>query len=296
MRPLGLVLPLHDSTIKRIRGLVQGLVVGSIVFFGSLRRAEAKEVNASDFNTGGLQTTLMRVRGSDRAGELGAFGIGANRVGFGYEKGVAVRVVNVGSLAVGSKGLQGGIDSALAGGYRFSFDKNHGPVVRGGLHIALFGNKWLWDSMIELPQVHLGYQWLVPYFDLADSRRAEDAPKLVDVAMKGGYILIGRHHTGDAARRDTSGALELGGIASLHLGWLGIRASYTRIFPRHGGSELDQLDASLCGVTSRFFLCQTIRYEVGGVRTLDGVLRDSQVSMLGLTIGFTKKKGRLDDG
>jgi hypothetical protein len=287
--------------------LLQRVVVASLAFvFANVillacfcRHAEAKEFNASDFNTGGLQTTLTRVRGSDRNGELGAFGFAANRVGFGYEKGIAIRVVNVGSLAVGSKGLQGGINSALAGGYRFSFEKNHGPVVRGGVEIALFGNKWLWDSMIEIPQFHLGYQWLVPYFDLADSRqRPRDAepPKLIDVAAKGGYILIGRHHTGDAARRDTSGAPEFGGIASIHLGWLGIRASYTKIFPRHGGSDVDQFDASLCGLTSRFFICQTIRYEVGEVRTLDGVLRDSQVSILGLTIGFLKKKGRLDDG
>jgi len=257
--------------------------------------ARAREIHASDFNIGGMQTSLTRVRGTDRNAELGAFGIGVNRVGFGYEKPFSVRVVNVGSLALGANGLQGGIDSAVAGGLRLPAGRTHGPVIRAGLQVALFGNKYLWDSMVEAPQFHLGYQWLIPYFDLADSRKSTRPPALFDVAMKGGWILFGRHHTGDAGRREIAGSPELGYIASVHTSWIALRASYTHIFAGGGAADIDQVDAAFCALTSHFFICENLRYEQGEVRTLDGLFKRSEVSILSLTIGFNKKKGRLDD-
>jgi hypothetical protein len=251
------------------------------------RTAEAKEIHASDFDAGGAQTSFVRVRGSDRDGDVGALGFSTSRVGFGYEKGIAVRVVNTGSLAFGAKGIQGGIDSAAAGGYRFGIGRAHGIVVRGGYEAGFFGNKYLWDSMLELPQVQLGYQWLglVP-----DSQ-------VVDVAMKGGYVLFGRFDPGAEATRRLDGAPEVGAIASLHLGAFDLRAIYTRTYARHAGGPIDQLEGALCGRALRLIVCETVRYEVGDVRLpgLEGELRTSRVSFLGLRIGLAKKKSQFDD-
>jgi len=60
------------------------------------------------------------------------------------------------------KGIQGGFGNAVAGGVRAPFGRNHGLVVRAGGEGSFFGNKYLWDSLLELPQLQLGYQWLVP--------------------------------------------------------------------------------------------------------------------------------------
>ncbi len=52
---------------------------------------------------------------------------------------------------------------------------------------------------------------------------------------------------------------------------------------------------SLCGVTARLFVCQSVRYEVGDVRVRpSGELLPSRVSVLGLSVGLVSPKRRLD--
>jgi hypothetical protein len=247
--------------------------------------AAGKEIYASDFNVGGPQTSFARVRGADRAVDANvvALGFASNRVGFGIEKGFGVRVVNSGSFALGAKGIQGGFDSALAGGYRIPIARTHGVMARVGAEGGIFGNKYLWDSMLEVPQLHLGYQWLVP------------DGSVVDVAMKGGYVLFGRHNVGDAGSQSLDGSPEVGGIGTLHLGPVDLRATYTRFFPRHGAEAVDELESVLCGRTRWLVICETVRYEVGDVRVGPrGDLRSSQVSFIGITLAVPKRKTRLD--
>jgi hypothetical protein len=244
--------------------------------------ARAADVPATDVTATGVHASLMRVRGGDRDAQVGAVGISTSHVGFGFESPFTVRVVNTGSLAGGHHGVQGSFANAVAGGLRVPFDKTHGVVVRGGIEGSIFGNKFLWDSLIELPQFHLGYQWLVP-------------GSVVDVTAKTGYVLEGRFNTGDAGKRRLDGAPEIGGIGALHIAGIDVRASYSHIIPRHGGAPVNLFEAAFCGHASVIVLCSDTRYEVGDVRVPpDDAYRSAQVSYVGLTFGVVlfEKKAR----
>lgn len=236
-------------------------------------RAIAKEVDATDVTATGVHGGLTEVRGGDRDAQNGAFGLAMTHVGFGYERPATIRAVNTLSLAGGAHGIEGGFGNAVAGGVRAPFGRHHGLVVRGGGEGSFFGNKYLWNSLLELPQLQLGYQWLVP-------------ASVADLAMKGGYVLLGRHNTGDGAVRDLGGALEWGGIGNVHMGPVDLRASYARIYPRHGGSPVDLLEGVFCGNAEGIVLCTDVRYEQGDVRVPGAGLRDAKVSYVGMTVGF----------
>jgi len=235
--------------------------------------ARAVDPPATDITVTGLRGGLTRVRGGDRHGDVTAFGLSVTHVGFGLEGLFSVRAVNTGSLAGGANGIEGGIGQAVAGGVRLPVGATHGVVVRGGLEFGFFGNKYLWDSSIELPQLQLGYQWLVPR-------------SVVDVAVKGGYVLVGRHNTGDAGTRDLDGSFEWGGIGALHIGSIDLRASYTSVQVNDGGSPVDLFEAAICGHAKPLVLCTDIRYELGDVRLLDGRFSDTVASYVGLTAGI----------
>lgn len=236
--------------------------------------AGAADPPHTDVTVSGIHAGLMRVRGGDREGQIGTVGISTTHVGFGYERPFTIRVINTASIGFGGKSIQGGISNAVAGGVRAPVGKNHGVVLRGGIEGGIFGNKYLWNSHLELPQLQLGYQWLVPR-------------SVAELAAKGGYVLLGRHNTGDAGTRDTGGSFEVGGIAATHIGALDLRASYTRIFVRHGGSPVDLLEGNFCGHASPLVVCTDVRYELGDARLPDDSLRPTHITYVGITLGLS---------
>jgi hypothetical protein len=235
--------------------------------------ARAREIEATDVAETGVHAGLTQVSGGDKNAQLAAFGVSSSHIGFGYERPGTIRVVNNVLLAAGAKGIEGGLSNAVAGGVRAPFGRNHGLVVRGGGEGSFFGNKYLWDSLLELPQLQLGYQWLVPR-------------SVADAALKGGYVLLGRHNTGDGATRNLGASFEWGAIGNLHLRPFDLRTSYTRFYPRYGGSPIDLLEGAFCGIADPLVLCTDFRYERGDVRVPDGTLRDARLSYVGFTIGF----------
>lgn len=266
------------------RGTKAALIVALALLLGP-RSARAKEVvrakdsDATDVTESGIHAGLTQVRGGDKNAQLGAFGLWNTHVGFGYERPATIRVINSVSLAGGAKGIEGGFGNAVAGGARVNLGKNHGLLARGGFEASFFGNKYLWDSLLELPQLHLGYQWLVP-------------GSVADVALKGGYVLLGAHNTGDGSARDLGGSLEWGAIGSLHLGPVDLNATYSRIYPRHEGTPVDLVESAFCGNASRVSLCTNFRYEYGDVRVPGGRMQNARVSYVGLTLSvvlFEKK-------
>jgi len=239
--------------------------------------AEAKDVDATDVTESGLHAALTHTRGGDKDARVGYVGLSNSHVGFGYEKPGTIRVINTGAIAFGEHGIEGGIGNAVAGGVRVPFGKNHGLVVRGGGELTFFGNRYLWYSLFELPQLQLGYQWLVP-------------DRVADLALKGGYVLLGRHNTGDSGVRDLAGSPEWGAIGSLHLGPIDLRVTFTQIYPRHGGTPVNVFDGAFCGNPLPLTLCTDVRYETGDVRLPDGALRDARVSYVGMTLGYLLEK------
>jgi hypothetical protein len=239
--------------------------------------AAARDVPHTDVSTDGFQTSLTRLRGSDKNAELTAVGFSTSRVGFGFERPFTVRIVSSSSLALHSKGIQGGFAGAMAGGARIPTGRDHGILLRAGLEGSIFGNKYLWDSLFEVPQVHVGYQWVVP-------------GSVFDIAAKSGYVLWGRHNTGDAAVRRLDGAPELGGIAYLHANAFDVRASYSHVIARHEGAPINLFEAALCGFASAIVICSNTRYEFGDVNLPRRGSQASQVAYLGLSIGVVAPK------
>lgn len=233
--------------------------------------AREKERPATDVYLAGASATLTRGRGGDRDVEAGAVGLATSHIGFGYENPIAIRVTNQGSLSGGSNGVQGGLGTAVAGGVRLPVGKDHGVVLRGGIEGSFFGNRYLWDSLLEFPQLHVGYQWLVP-------------KSVFDVAMKGGYVLRGRHDTGDSTERDIDRSLEWGAIGTLQLASANVSVSYTRVLAG-GGSPIDLLEGAFCGIGYPFALCTNVRYELGDGQLADGSLRFVRVSLVGISVG-----------
>lgn len=264
---------------RRLRFAVAGHAFVTFVAFVASspgRTAFAKDAvtpPATDVYIAGVSTALTRARGGDRDLELTAVGLWTSHVGFGFERPISIRVINSASLAGGSHGVQGGLGTAVAGGPRLSLGKNHGLFARGGIDAFFFGNQYLWDSSIELPQAQAGYQWLVP-------------KAVVDVALKGGLILVGRHNTGDSGMRALDQSFEWGAIGSVHLGPMDINVSYTHLQGRGGGKPIELFEGALCGLARPFAVCTQLRYGVGDELFPDLSARFTRLTFAGMTVGI----------
>ena len=102
-------------------------------------------------------------------------------------------------------GGQGGFEGALAGtldlGYRVPVAEDHGPFGRIGIDGRLQGNDLLYFSMLELPRLTLGWQYL-------------KGKTVLEAGARGGAILAGLYDPGRGrapqAERLRVGRLRLG--------------------------------------------------------------------------------------
>ena len=255
---------LHVATALVVLGACGGCLLPATAF--------AKDAPATDISVGGVSASITQAHGGDRDAQAVAYGLASSHIGFGYESPFTVRALNTGWFGAGTHGIQGGISNAFSGGPRLNLGKDQGVFLRFGIEGAFFGNQYLWDSLLELPQLQLGWQWLVPH-------------QVIDFAAKGGYILWGRHNTGDSAMRELDASLEAGGQAALHLGPADLHAGYTHAFIRGGGRPIDMFDGNFCSIVKRLAICTSVRYEFGDEVVPSGELRFARVSFVGLTVG-----------
>ena len=103
--------------------------------------------------------------------------------------------------------------------------------------------------------------------------------------MKGGYVLTGRHNTGDSTMRELNGSFEWGAIFTLQLSAANLNVSYTRVLVGGGGSPIDLFEGAFCGIGSPFALCTSLRYEVGDGQRTDGTLQSTRTSFFGFSAG-----------
>ena len=64
------------------------------------------------------------------------------------------------AIGGGGAGFEGTLQGSLAGGFRFPVGERHGPVIRAGIFGYLRGNDAFYASLLDLPQVQVGYQYL----------------------------------------------------------------------------------------------------------------------------------------
>jgi hypothetical protein len=188
------------------------------------------------------------------------------------ELGVSGRLGHFAMLGGGRGGIEGGIGIDMAFGLYRAVAEAQGPFTRIGGRGELLGNDAFYSSMLELPQLQLGYGLLRP--DLG-----------FELAARAGPVLVGRYHPAGARRR-LGGAFEWGALGSVELGPFELGLEWTRIEVRDRVSSkpFDVVRTLLCGMGSGSFgACFDTRLTAGDADR-QGVHRMS-TWYFGLTLG-----------
>ena len=178
-------------------------------------------------------------------------------------------------------GGQGGFEGALAGtidiGYRLPVSEDHGPFGRIGFDGRLQGNDLLYFSMLELPRLSLGWQYL-------------KGKTVIEGGARGGAILAGLYDPAEAGRRKLSG-FEWGGFVSAQVEFLRADASFMRIeTPKTlNGTPVDVARGQLCGVGGKLGVCLDGMLFRGDaeMRAEGSAIRSTTSQYVGLTVGIT---------
>jgi hypothetical protein len=176
-------------------------------------------------------------------------------------------------------GGQGGFEGALAGtidiGYRVPVAEDHGPFGRIGFDGRLQGNDLLYFSLLELPRLTLGWQYL-------------RGKTVLEAGARGGAILAGLYDPAEAGRRKLSG-FEWGGFVSAQLDFVRADASFMRIETPHtlNGTPVDVGRAQLCAVGGKFGACLDGALFRGDaeMRAEASAIRTTSSEYVGLTVG-----------
>lgn len=150
-------------------------------------------------------------------------------------------------LGGGEAGFEGMLAGTIDLGYRIDVTERQGPFGRAGFDGRMQGNDRLYFSMLELPRLTLGWQYL-------------DGRTVIEVGARGGPILSGRYNPGDEGYRRLSGSFEYGGFASAQIDFLRIDANVMRIDAKNTGTgrPVDVARGSLCGIAGKVGICADV--------------------------------------
>lgn len=178
-------------------------------------------------------------------------------------------------LGGGEAGFEGALAGTIDVGYRLPVAEDHGPFGRIGFDGRLQGNDLLYFSILELPRVTLGYQYL-------------KGKNVVEIGGRGGAVLAGLYDPAEDGRRKLNG-FEWGAFVSAQVDFLRADASAMRIEARRtlNGTPVDVGRASLCGVGGKVGVCVDAMLFRGDadMRANDGGVHSTTSTALGLTIG-----------
>jgi hypothetical protein len=231
-----------------------------------------KVVRAMKYSASGLSAGLVSTGGGDATRRLGTLAIHSEQLGYGYDRGLVVRVANAIDLGGDVRGFHGGLTGDLSGGYRFGASDTYGPYVRGGIALALRGDALVYQSLLELPQASIGYQYVT-------------ASTVLDLAPRLGFVILGQSNTGDQASRKLDLGLDAGATAAVRVGPIMARASWSHLLPRSAGGAVDWVGLGLCGRT-RLVVCTTAGFVAGDVHLPGGAIGASHVAEIAFTIGL----------
>jgi hypothetical protein len=225
----------------------------------------------------GISATVTTAGGGDASDHLGSLSLMSRRAGFAYDRGLDVRASNFLELGAGVHDggvvFHGGFGFDLAGGYRFHVAETHGPFIRGGFEALIVGDALVYQSLLELPQAQLGYQYLA-------------GTTLLEAAGRSGFSMFGRSDTGYHANRHLDQVLDVGAMATAKTGPLLLAAEWSHFLARgDGGAPIDWLTVSLCGIVHKVAVCTDARMVAGDVFTAANEPTASHVTQVGLTVG-----------
>jgi hypothetical protein len=225
---------------------------------------------------------LLGLRGSETAieGRGPKAGVGLVSESMSYVRepkaNTTLRVWHLVMFGGGRGGVEGALGAGLGIGLLGQLGRDHGLFFRGGGRAYMLGNSELWSSLIELPQLDVGYQL---------HRRSVH----FELAAHGGPVLVGRYSP-QGGRRPLGSSFEWGGLAAFRLGPVDFDLEWTRVEARDSdpGTPVDMLTSLVCGGEPFFGVCFDARLYAGDVRTSTGV-REVKSAFLGISLGaFTR--------
>lgn len=222
--------------------------------------------------------TVFGIRGSitrvEESSAVAGAQLGGGGVAYDTHNLATIRLAHFAFIGGGTGGVEGGIGLAYAMGIITQVADDHGPFGRIGGRAHLLGNDELYHSLVELPELQIGYQLLRRKLHL-------------ELAGRAGAVLVGRYNPDDA-RRPLGKAFEWGGLASLRVDPVHFDMEWMRIEARASDpdSPVDVLSGSLCGAAFPLGICLDIRHFSGEVRpNASGGTLDLTTMYFGVTIG-----------
>jgi hypothetical protein len=240
---------------------------------------DGKAVSLMLVSTIGLTGMVTAARGGDADDRLGSLSLSSRRMGFAYDRGLDVRVVN--TLALGASehdrkvGFHGDASVEASGGYRFHVAEAHGPFVRGGILALIGGDSLVYQSLVELPQVQVGYQYI-------------GAMEIFEIAGRSGFSILGRSDTGDHASRHLDHSVDVGAMGTVRTGPVLVTTEWSHFLADGSGTPVDWLTVALCGIARSIAICTDIRSVSGDVSVSSQTLAASRVTQVGITVGSSR--------
>jgi hypothetical protein len=211
----------------------------------------------------GIRGSQTAVHGTDTKAAVGLVSESAayltdRRAGF------TARSSHFALLGGGRAGIEGALGLGVGLGLYQPLGESHGPFSRLGGRGFLMGNASFYASLLELPELELGYQ----YFDRDHH---------FELSAHGGAVLTGRYHPDDFRRRLGS-SFAYGGLLAAHVGPIDLDVDFTRIGPRDSDpyGPLDLVSGLLCGSVHHLGICFDARVFAGD---------PARTAFVGLAIG-----------
>jgi hypothetical protein len=193
-------------------------------------------------------------------------------------KSFSVREASFAFLGGGSLGFEGGIGMDVAAGVRLLTDEHQGAVLRLGMRGYLLGNDKLYESLLEIPQLQLGYQFLRP-------------KEVFEISGRIGPVLAGRFNTGDEAERKLGKSVEVGGHAAVHIDPIHFEVQHSHVLLDGPLGDVDLFSSRLCGDAWPLQLCVDARVGNGRAVVRGGGELDRPVTsyFAGMTLGLLRR-------
>ncbi len=183
------------------------------------------------------------------------------------------------AIGGGGAGFEGTLQGAIAGGFRLPVGVRHGPVIRAGVLGYVRGNDAFYASLIDLPQVQLGYQYL-------------HGRTLIELGGTTGAVLAGRLRAGEAETRRLGAGLEVGAYTALQIPWFRLGMSAMRLPTNDAlSAPVRTAEGTLCAIATPFVICVDARASVTEAVTATSAAPVEVRSLYaGLAFGFTRER------
>lgn len=181
------------------------------------------------------------------------------------------------AIGGGGAGFEGTLLGGVAGGFRIPFGERHGPVVRAGAQGWVLGNDAFYSSLLELPRVEAGYQYM-------------RGTTVLELGATTGVVLAGRWRGGDAETRRLGRGFETGAYVVVQVPWLRLGASAMRLPTTDAlQSPVDVGEVTLCMIHAPFAVCADAR-AMRADAFASGAASEVRAVHAGLTLGFTRER------